>query len=70
MKVISDKKIEHLPLVTKLKKGVGYWDEPIYNTVQAKRITNAVRNAFSMPQIKSVSVLDRYEHKKIKWLSS
>jgi hypothetical protein len=60
-------KIDHLPLVPKLTKGVGYWDEPIYKTVMPNKVANNVHMAFGNPSLKAVTMLSHHSHKKIEW---
>lgn len=60
-------KIDHLPLVPKLTKGIGYWDEPKYVVTMPKRLSNAVKMALGGKPLSAVSSLSHYAHTKIEW---
>ena len=53
-----------LPLLTEIKDGQPYVDEPVY--VHAKKLNGAIRRALSLPALRCILVA--YNHVKLRWM--
>lgn len=60
--------MNNLPILTTVKDGQSYVDEPVYDTINLLPAVNPVRKALGLFTLTPVQMLIAYNHVKLRWM--
>ena len=60
--------MNNLPILTEIKDGQPYVDEPVYNTLNPKKLRKAIQQAMRVHISQPIKILIAYNHVKLRWM--